>query len=281
MKNNHLYYLLIIIVFSVQIISAQEPSVKWKRSEGAELDLFLFHSTEVLNLPTAETLQKGDFQFEIDHRFNTPVSAGVGEVWGFDGGVTMRIALGYALTNKLLLTLGRSNREGNIDLSLKYKAFQIKSNLFPTLFSLNVAGVYNGKPVNEIASSSRKYQYYMSLIANTLYKKKLGFGLVPSYLYNSHIYCKDVQYSLTLGAYIQYYIMDSWSLLVEANPTLRGWRDEYDSFSFGVEIETGGHFFKILVGNNTAINLSQFLAGAGNSLKSGDWHLGFNISRVL
>jgi hypothetical protein len=75
--------------------------------------------------------------------------------------------------------------------------------------------------------------------------------------------------------------MESWSLIIEVNPTLRGWRDKYDSFAFGVEIETGGHFFKILVGNNTAINLSQFLAGAGNSFKSGDWHLGFNISRLL
>lgn len=280
MKNKILLYIIIVMLL-VGSLYAQGPSVQWKRAEGVELDLFLFHSTHALNLPTAETLQKGDFLFEIHHRFNTPVSSGVGEVWGLDGGVTMRIAVGYAVTNKFLITLGRSNREGNIDLSLKYKAFQIRHDVFPTLIGLNVAGVYNGKPVNEIASSSRKYQFFISMIANTLYKKKLGIGIVPGYLYNSHIYCKDIQYSLTLGAYIQYYIMDTWSLIIEVNPTLRGWRDKYDSFAFGVELETGGHFFKILVGNNTAINLSQYLAGAGNSFKSGDWHLGFNISRLL
>jgi hypothetical protein len=255
--------------------------VKWKRSEGVELDLFLFHSTGALNLPTAETLQKGDFQFEIDHRFNTPVSSGWGELWGFDGGVTMRIALGYAISNKIFVNLGRSNREGNIDLTFKYKAVQIHHDLFPTLLSINAAGVYNGKPVNELASNSRKYQFYVSLIANTLYSKKLGVGIVPSYLYNSHIYCKEIQYSLTLGAYIQYYIMEFWSLVVEVNPTLKGWRKTHNSFAFGLEIETGGHFFKFLVGNNTTINLSQYFAGAENSFKSGDWHLGFNITRLL
>jgi hypothetical protein len=209
------------------------------------------------------------------------LSIGWGELWGFDGGVTMRIGLGYAFTDKFLVTVGRSNQGGNIDLALKYKAFQIQHDLFPTLISINAAGVYNGKPVNEVVNSSRKYQFYVQFIANTLYKKKLGVGIVPSYLYNSHIYCQDIQYSLTLGAYVQYYVMDSWSVVIEFNPTLRGWRKTYDSFALGVEIETGGHFFKFLIGNNTAINLSQYLAGAGSSFNSGDWHLGFNITRLL
>ena len=123
----------------------QERKVRWKSSEPVQLDLSLFHSTEVVNLPTAETLQKGDFNFEISHRFNTPISAGWGELYGFDGSVSMRLALGYAITDHLLFTLGRSNIDGNIDYRFKYKAFQIRNDVLPTLVSVRIGGAYNGK----------------------------------------------------------------------------------------------------------------------------------------
>ena len=119
------------------------------------------------------------------------------------------------------------------------------------------------------------------LIVNTLYNKKLGIGFVPSYLYNSHIYCLDTQDTFTFGMYAQYYVSDGWNVFLEFNPTVTGWRNQFNSMAFGVELETGGHFFKILLGNNTKLNPTQYLAGAVDEINSGDWHFGFNITRLL
>lgn len=273
--------LLIILSFLIfnNTINAQERKTRWKSSAPVIPDLSLFHSIDVVNLPTAETLQKGDIHFEISHRFNTPVSASWGEVFGFDGSVSMRLALGYAFTDDLLFTLGRSNREGNIDYRFKYKALQIRNEVLPTLVSVRIGGAFNGKARN--IDSADKHQFYGQLIVNTLYKKKLGIGIVPSYLYNSHIYCLETQDTFTLGMYAQYYVTEGWNVFLEFNPTVTGWRDEFNSMAFGIELETGGHFFKILLGNNTKLNPSQYLAGAVHELNSNDWHLGFNITRLL
>ena len=274
---------IVLVILSLLIfnstMNAQDRKSRWKSSAPVQIDLSLFHSTEVANLPTAETLQKGDFHFEISHRFNTPISSGWGELYGFDGSVSMRLALGYALTDHFLFTLGRSNRDGNIDFRLKYKAFQIRNDVLPTLISIRAGGAYNGKAKN--IDNGDKYQFYGQLIVNTLYNKKIGIGFVPSYLYNSHIYCLDTQDTFTFGMYAQYYISEGWNLFLEFNPTVTGWRDQYNSMAFGVELETGGHFFKILLGNNTKLNPSQYLAGAIDEINSDDWHLGFNITRLL
>ena len=138
-----------------------------------------------------------------------------------------------------------------------------------------------GKPVGIVENTADKFQYFASAIFNTMYHKKLAIGLVPSYLYNSYIYCSDVHYSFTMGEYAQYYVSPLWSLLVEVNSTVTGWRNRYNSFACGIEVETGGHFFKILVGTNTRLNNAQYLAGSPDSFQSKYWHIGFNLTRLF
>lgn len=267
----------ILLIFILTFVQSAFAQPKWKRGETALPPLSLFHSTHVSVLPTAETPQKGDVEFEISHRFNTPVSEGIGELYGFDGSVTMRIALGYAITDNIFAVLGRSNYDGNIDFKIKYKAIEFRHDVWPLLIAVQAGGAYNGKADRAIEKS----QFYGQMIFNTLLYKKIGIGVVPSYLYNSHIFCDDNHYSFNLGSYLQYYVHDQWNLFVEVNPTVTGWRDQFNSVSFGIELETGGHFFKILLSNNIFINQSQFLAGALHKWDSGDLHFGFNITRLL
>ena len=114
---------------------------------------------------------------------------------------------------------------------------------------------------------------------------KLGLGIIPSYLYNSHIYCTDTEYSFTIGSYLQYYVASSWSLYLEMNNTVTGFRKSYDAVAVGIELETGGHFFKIFFTNNNALNPSQFLTGSDMKYFDGSLadnsRLGFNITRIL
>ena len=276
-----------IIIFTLLALSinlaafSQGSRVRWKRQKSAQLDLQLLHSTFAINLPTAETLQKGDFEFEISHRFLPAVSTGSETLFGVDGPVNMRLALGYAPSNRLVVTLGRSNVEDNIDLSFRYKALQLRNNVAPVLLSFHGGVAYTSGANLPLTDNSKRRQYYAQLVLNTLIGKRIGLGLVPSYLHNAHIYCPNTQYSLVLGSYVQFYVSPLWSVLAEWMPTLMGWRRWHNTLSLGIELETGGHFFKIFVTNNRNLNPSQSLTGADLDFDAGDYRFGFMITRLL
>ena len=96
--------------------SAQDTGVGWQRaSPPTQPPLRLFHSTQAISLPTAETLGKNVLQFEISHRFYPRFSDGFDYLYGLDGPVLMRLGLGYAPTDRMVITLARSNFGGNVD----------------------------------------------------------------------------------------------------------------------------------------------------------------------
>lgn len=275
---------LFVTIFAICLLSlsvqAQEPQINWKREKPvSKPKLLLFHSIHAVNLPTAETLKRGEFEYEISHRF-IPTVGTKNAYFGIDGPANIRTALAYAITNRILINLGRSSLDDNYDLRLKFKAYKLRHRIFPMLFAVRAGAAWNTEVVGRKTAHERNFQYYGQLIWNTMLWKRLGIGLVPSYLYNSHIYCKDTEDSFTLGGYVQFYISAMISVYFETNQTVFGYRDEYNSLVVGIELETGGHFFKIFFGNSQSLNPSQYLAGA--DLKPlEDWRLGFNITRIL
>jgi hypothetical protein len=279
-------FVLIIIYTFVQVVyqNTYSQDIKWKRSETDTTsveELHLFHSTQGIDLPTAETLQEGNYEFEISHRFVPTTSTGRKYLWGLDGPVNMRLALGYGISDRLVLTLGRSNLYGNVDLWLKYNAIQIPNDILPIVAALRGGIAWNSNAPDRPGSDNKNFQYYGQIIINTLIQKKVGIGIVPSYLDNSYIFSADRQYSFTIGTDVVYYWTPLFHVIAEWNPTITGFRMASNPVSFGIELQTGGHFFKIILTNSTELNPSQFLAGTLQSVSNGNWHIGFNITRLL
>ena len=279
-NRNTLRYRFLLMLF-VAALPCFSQRVSWQKPEPVKPELQLFHSTQLVNLPTAETRQQSDLIFTVSHRFIPPVTRAKNGFYGLDGPVNIRLGLSYALTDKILITLARSNEMDNLDLQTKYKALAIRHSSFPVLISLNAGAAWNRQVFGKESGDPDNFQYYGQMIINTLYNKKLGLGVVPSYVYNSHIECIDKQYSFTLGNYVQYYISSLWSLYAEWNPTVTGFRDRHNSVPFGFELDTGGHFFKIILTNNARVNPSHFLSGADIDFNSRDWRLGFTITRLF
>lgn len=284
----------IVVLFLILMTAGGFAQPKWKRSEPpTEAKLVLFHANLVANLPTAETLAKGDFQFEIAHRFSPPIKEGYGVLWGLDGPAKIRFSLGYGITDRLMVTLGRSNLIANHDLQVKYNAFRIKNQTLPSMITL-LGGVSltTGIPDNigRDKLDGDNFQYYAQLIYNTMLFNKFGIGLAPSYLYNSDIFNFEKQYTFTLGNYYQYYFNAKWSVWIEYNPIISGYQGpveydlkekSYNPLAVGFDVETGGHFFKIFLTNNVRINSSQYLVGSDKSASRDNWRLGFAILRIL
>ncbi len=272
--NFKMINIILILVLTITL-NAQERKVQWESTPATVPDLQLFHSTHVANQPTAETLQKNDLQFEISHRFVTPISEGYEAFWGLDDGANIRIALDYALTDHLLFAVGRSNIFDNLDITAKWKFMQLRNELFPTVAAVKAGAAFNTADIDAIENQN---QFFGQLIINTMLMEKLGIGLVPSYVENSNILSEETKSSTTLGVYSQFYVSPLWSVFAEWNTTLSGYKNIYNPFTFGIELETGGHFFKIFLSNSSSLNTSQYLVGA--DLKD-EWRIGFNITRLL
>ena len=55
----------------------------------------------------------------------------------------------------------------------------------------------------------------------------------------------------------------------------------YNSVGAGLDIETGGHVFQIILSNSQGMIERAAIAETDGNVKKGDIHLGFNISRTF
>lgn len=264
-------------------LQAQGTKSSWQRSpERVKSGLHLFHSQQVINLPTAETMQKSNFEFEISHRFIPPIKAGFETLYGLDGPVNMRLGLGYAVTDRLILTLARSNVLDNVDLSAKYRFLEHKHELLPLMAAVKGGLAWTTEDIfGRSRTDGRNFQYYAFVVLNTMIKDRVGLGITPGYLYNSDIFSEDYEDVFVLGSYIQLYVSHLLSLMMEWSPVLSDSHLDHNAASMGIELETGGHFFKIFAGNSTMLNPSQYMPGAVDNFQGDQLRLGFMITRLL
>ncbi|MBU2652561.1 MAG: hypothetical protein KKA81_16675 [Bacteroidetes bacterium] len=240
-----------------------------------------FHSTQSIVLPTAETLGRRLLLFEISHRFLPHFSDGHDVLWALDGPANIRFGLGYGISNRLMVTAGRSNLMDNFDLSAKYDLLHTSRTPFPLAAAIQVGGAWNTEVPQRDAGHSRNFQYYAQLILNASFFDRLSLGVVPSFSHNYDIMSESAENEITVGLYSRFRTTRIMSLLVEWNAAESSYSYEYDAVSFGFEMETGGHFFKMVASNSTTLNLSQYLPGTAESADPKNWHFGFLITRLL
>ncbi len=266
---------------------------KWQRSEPeVAIESSVFHSTSVIGLPTSHGLDKGRFEFEIAHRFLPTIKDGYEDLFGFDGPVRMRIALGYALTEKLIMTLGRSNVDDNVDLWFKHQLWQTEGeSSLPIMTAIRVGGSLS--PVETIRFDEdgnafvrskrhkRHYQFFGQLIVDLKPTSNLAVGLIPSYLYNRDIRSKEIDNSFVLGTHAQYFLGNLWSVVGEWSVTLSEKNSWHNPGAIGLELETGAHIFELFVTNQVRMNASQYLAGSPDPFETDYLRLGFMINRIL
>ena len=286
----------IILIAFILLSSYVYPQTKWKKPEIKDQNFTLFKSPQALTHHTAELVPAGDIFYGISHRFTGIFNDAFENFFGMDGGAIMRTKLGYGFTSNFMGTLGRTSRGDAFDaaqiydLELKYKIWKNKEDFFiPIIISAMGTASYTGKAeFDDDLENSNRLQYVAQLMINTMLFDRLAIGFNPTFMYNSCIPCQDeTKNSTILGTYFQYYFGDDMtSVVLEANNTLSGFRGNarspyYDSYSFGVELETGGHFFKILLGNNVSLNQTQYLLGSRKEFSLDQMHLGFQITRNL
>ena len=238
-----------------------------------------FRSQQSANLPTAQTLAKGQLLFEISHRFFPPVTEGAEALWGFDGPVANRLGLAYALSDRMLIGALRSNLDDNLELNVKVRVFEGGSEQVPVMIGVMGGVAWNTADPGGSGAEDNESQAYGQLMLNALFGERFAVGVVPTILRNPRIQDADAENAFALGIHGQVYVSRRVSLLGEWIFSEERTDLTYDSGSFGIELQTRGHFFKIVLTNQYRMNPTQVLGGTPYRFEADELRVGFNITR--
>ncbi|PQB07422.1 hypothetical protein BST83_09800 [Polaribacter filamentus] len=246
-----------------------------------------FKGTRIANGHSIENRKNKELEFIISHRFGR-VNTGFYDLFGLDQS-NIRFALEYGITDDLTAGLGRSSFEKIYDGFLKYKLVKQKTGAksFPiaiSLFGSATIKTQESFDPNFDPSFSERLAYVGQVLIARKFSPSLSLQLTPTFVHrNSVVLDADPHdiFALGFGGRVKlgkrvslnaeyYYAFDELESLTTTN-----------SLAFGVDIETGGHVFQIILSNSITMIEKSFITETTGNFFGGDIHLGFNISRTF
>jgi hypothetical protein len=245
-----------------------------------------FKGTRIVNGHSIENRKNKELEFIISHRFGR-VNTGFEELFGLDQ-ANIRFALEYGLTDDLTVGLGRSSFEKTYDGYLKYSLLKQKTgtNAFP--FAVSLFGSVAAKSQKAIAGSERTFAESLFYVGQVLIAKKVNSSLsvqvTPTYVHrNLATIAADPHDIFALGVGTRVKLSKRVSLNAEYYQQFQKLTsiNARNSLAFGVDIETGGHVFQIILSNAITMVEKSFITETTGNFFGGDIHLGFNLSRTF
>ena len=270
----------------------QENLLSFFDSDEDMLTFATFKATKIINLESIEQPAEKELDFIISHRFGT-LNSGITNLYGLDYG-NIRMSFNNGLSDNLTLGIARSSTFKVIDASVKLKLINQGKDKFPLTISIYSSLVYD--TLTAAFSTNDKFLDNFSYIYQLLIARKINSNLslqlsptVTQYNFVSpFLDLNNTMYSLGIGG--RYKLNKSVSVNSEWIPIIKSGADfihpihneKYiNSFSFGCDIETGGHVFQLFLSNSTAMFERGFINENFENWKDGGVHFGFNISRVF
>jgi hypothetical protein len=245
-----------------------------------------FKGTRIVNGHSIKNRKSKELEFIIAHRFGR-VNTGFGELFGLDQ-ANIRFAFEYGLTDDLTAGLGRSSYEKTYDGYLKYALIKQKEGVHYFPFAVSLFGSIAAKSQKAFVGSERTFAESLYYVGQILIAKKINasfsFQLTPTYVHrNLTAIDADPHDIFALGFGTRLKLNKRVSLNAE-------YYQQFDklvsiaarnSLAFGVDIETGGHVFQIILSNSITMIEKSFITETTGNFFAGDIHLGFNLSRTF
>lgn len=241
-----------------------------------------FLGQTLINLPTTESLGRGELLFRVSHRFYVPTSEGHEYFFGLDGPAFVFVSLAYGITDRWGLALGRTNLRDEVALSAKVSVSQEDEGRVP--FSVAVAAaacLTTEVPEGEDVFDSRNFRGSVQLCLSRAVCDRMSLLGVPSYSYNTDYSHPEDESTFGVGLGARFVLSENVSLVGEVIPVLSGYDLDSTTWGVGLEVKKGGHVFHLFVNDSYGLTPGQYLPGGDLDIGDGDVRLGFNIYRTL
>jgi len=272
-------------------ISAQDLLAELdKLPQPKDYTIATFKATRLVNFHTIETLSKGSLEVRISHRFGA-ISGGSTTFWGLDGPASIQLRIDYAITDRLMVGLGRASDHKMVDSFVKYRILRQTTDGSMPVSITGLASVNVDTEPNSLLGVDY-YQYFNSRLAYMgtamiarKFNPKFSLQISPVFIhYNIVQNLTDKNDMFSLVGSTRYKLTKRTALTVEyiarITPYTVDMSQYHDVLSIGFDIETGGHVFQIFVTNGYAINEVRTIPYTTASFSNG-MMLGFNLSRVF
>ena len=244
-----------------------------------------FKSTRIINNHSIEIFEPQQLDLRISHRFGL-LNSGLYELYGLDQ-AKIRIGLEYGLIKNLMIGLGRSTLDKTYDGYVKYLLVNQKkgvNNIPLTIVAFSNIAINSIKKNYPDYPFSGRFSFCHQLLMASKINRNLSVQFMPTWVHwNMVEVSAQRNQTFVLGGAVRYLITKSVSINSEyffrVNQTSHDEDIYNDSFSIGVDIETGGHVFQLHVTNSMPMHESGFLTRTQGDWFDGGIHFGFNISR--
>ena len=248
-----------------------------------------FKSTRIVNGHSVERMKKKQLEFRVSHRFD-PINSGSYNFYGLDYG-RIHLALEYGVTDWLEFGIGRSSYDktydafGKVSILRQSKGVKNMPIHLSYLLSTEVIGI-NTNPAMQNDFYSRMSFIQQILIARKI-NESVSLQLTPTFIHRNLVPTEiDKNDLFALGAGGRYKLTKRVALNVEYYYVYRANANSqtvkyYNPLSIGIDIETGGHVFQIMLTNAIAMREGGFIGKSVDSWSNSGIRLGFNISRVF
>ncbi|MBL0744302.1 DUF5777 family beta-barrel protein [Chryseolinea lacunae] len=248
-----------------------------------------FKGTRLGNGHTVETKPAGTLEFIFGHRFGA-INGGSYEMFGLDQAY-VRLGLDYGITDHLSASIGRNSTDKTMDGYLKYKLLRQSSGVknFPVSVTVLGGAAYKLSPKDnkEVAPDFEnvdRLAYTGQLLIARKFSPNFSFQLMPTLVHKNYVTQSiesNDQFAVGFGGRIK--LTRSIALTGEYyyNVSRVSGSPYYDAMSLGIDIETGGHVFQLLLTNAIGLTERAFITETRDNFFDGDIHLGFNVTRAF
>jgi hypothetical protein len=211
-------------------------------------------------------------------------------MYGLDQAL-VRLGLDYGITDNLSVSVGRNSTDKTLDGYIKYRALQQRVGAKPFPFSVTaLTGIaYKFSPKTNIEVSDRyeatdRISYTNQLLIARKFTTALSLQVMPTLIHKNYIITgeeKNTQLALGIGG--RYKLTRSFALTTEYyhNLTTTANSPYHNSFGLGMDIETGGHVFQVILTNGAGLTERAFITETRDDFFDGDIHFGFNVTRTF
>ncbi len=247
-----------------------------------------FKTTRIVIGQSIELPPRGNMLFLITHHFGA-INTGYENLFGLKQ-ATIRLGLEYGITDWLGIGAGLNTDKNTWDGFVKAKI--LRQSTGARRMPLTVDFFANTAIYTTKWSDPDRTNYFTSRITyafQLMFARKFGnilsLQITPSLVHKNLVpTSEDKNDIFTLGAGGRIKVSNRVSINAEYHHLFSGQvvsTKAYDSFSLGVDIETGGHVFQIFLTNSYGEYEQTFLTETQGKWSNGDIFLGFNINRMF
>ena len=227
----------------------------------------------LVNLPTTLRLPAGRWGFRVSHRFTRALGQGdfgdlASDFFGFDSGAIVGLEVRYGLWPGMQIAALRTS-----DRTIQFLGqMSVMQQGDGGLLGLDLLAAVQG-----MDNFTEDYTTTLGAIASRRLGDRGAIYVQPLFVLKplpESTTAEETAFLLGLGGRLQ--VLPSTYIVGEYVPRLSGTDFGDDHLSFGIERRKGGHSFQINVSNSFATTLGQVARAYGSS---GEWHIGFNITR--